>query len=96
MKIESTINIEQSIKEVKPITKEIIQQLRGALLTSPYDMLQIGNLLGVDRQTVGRRTSRKSIPLDEFLELAIAIGVDPIEIIERVYTKHMNNLTNEQ
>lgn len=74
--------IDSPIRRVGDITHAAIKKLGGEVLMSPKSMGEIAELIGKDRQTVGRRIKRDTMPLDGFLELAWAVDADPIQILQ--------------
>lgn len=71
----------------KELSRAAIRLLRAEVLMSDKSMTQIAQMLGVDRQTIGRRLSRETMPMDAFIGIADAIGSDPIALLAEAAKK---------
>lgn len=71
----------------KELSRAAIRLLRAEVLMSDKSMTQIAQMLGVDRQTIGRRLSRETMPMDAFIGIADAIGSDPVALLAEAAKK---------
>lgn len=75
--------MQQLVLETQRVTKNAIQALRAKLLLSDIPIVQIADELGVNRNTIVRQLHRDSIPLDMFIAYALAIHIDPSELLHQ-------------
>lgn len=74
------------------LSRSAVRLLRAEVLLSDKSMIQIAQALGVDRQTVGRRLSRDSMPLDAFVGIAQAVGADPGALLAEAERDEMSSV----
>lgn len=80
-------HIASAIIDQKDLSRAAIRLLRAEVLMSDKSMTQIAQMLGVDRQTIGRRLSRETMPMDAFIGIADAIGSDPVALLAEAAKK---------
>ena len=79
--------IASAISEGEQTAHNAIRILHAEVLLSDLSMKDIAEASGLNRQTIGRRFAKGSMTLDSFVSLSLAIGVDPICILQQASEK---------
>lgn len=67
----------------KETAKKAIDNLRIARLLEEKPKTELAQELGINRMTIARRLKSEDVMLSDYLAIATALGVDPIENLEK-------------